>query len=179
VVRVIGFSNNTVTIGNQTWLKENLKVTRYNDGTDIPEVTDNAAWAALSTPAYCWYDNNITNKDLYGAIYSSYAVIGSKELCPTEWHVPTKAEYDVLLNNVGSTRTACYGALIKGGSSGFDALMGGRRGYDGISERTNIWSKTNYSASQQWDLDIYQPNNTAMMYQGFKTMGSYVRCIKN
>jgi uncharacterized protein (TIGR02145 family) len=71
---------------------ENLKTTKYNDGTDIPNVTDSVTWSTLTTPAYCWYKNNATaNKDTYGALYNWYAVNTGK-LCPGSWHVPTDIE---------------------------------------------------------------------------------------
>src|SRR4030042_4660824 len=64
----------TVKIGNQTWMTKNLKTTKYNDGTAIPLVTDGAAWAALSTPGYCWYNNDsVSYKNTYGALYTEYA----------------------------------------------------------------------------------------------------------
>ena len=77
----------SVTIGTQVWMVENLKTTKYNDGTPIPNVTDNTEWSNLTTPAYCWYDNDITKKNPYGALYNGYAVRTGK-LCPTGWHVP-------------------------------------------------------------------------------------------
>ncbi len=61
---------NTVTIGDQTWMVENLKVTRYYDGTSISNVTDNESWNSLSTPAYCWYNNDESYKSTYGALYN-------------------------------------------------------------------------------------------------------------
>src|ERR1035437_7296556 len=88
----------TVTIGTQTWMVENLKTTKYNDGTAIPLVTDNTAWHNLSTPAYCWYNNDATTyKNKYGALYNWYTVNTGK-LDPTGWHVPTDAEWTTLEN---------------------------------------------------------------------------------
>jgi len=105
---VDGNTYNTVTIGTQTWIKENLKTTKYNDGTNIANVTDNTAWTSLSTPAYCWYNNDAaTNKATYGALYNWYAVDagsnGNKNVCPTGWHVTSNTEwsalFDYLTNN--------------------------------------------------------------------------------
>jgi uncharacterized protein (TIGR02145 family) len=84
-----GNTYNTVTIGVQVWMKENLKTTTFNDGTPISEVTDFTDWFNLTTPGYCWYDNDKEKyKETYGALYNYYAVETGK-LCPTGWHVPT------------------------------------------------------------------------------------------
>jgi uncharacterized protein (TIGR02145 family) len=95
----------TVKIGNQVWMTENLRVTKYNDGSAIPLVTDSAAWrriydSSLTTPAYCFY-NNTTNTDSikkYGALYNWYVVSPAnlKKIAPAGWHVPTDAEWDTL-----------------------------------------------------------------------------------
>ena len=87
----------TVKIGNQTWMAQNLKTTKYNDGTAIPQVTDNTAWSNLTTPGYCWYNNDAANKYTYGALYNWYTVNAGK-LCPAGWHVPTDAEWTTLEN---------------------------------------------------------------------------------
>jgi uncharacterized protein (TIGR02145 family) len=79
-------------------MAENLKTTKYNDGTDIPNVTDAGAWEVLTTPAYCWYDNDAaTYKATYGALYNWYTVNTGK-LCPAGWHVPTDAEWTTMEN---------------------------------------------------------------------------------
>jgi hypothetical protein len=84
----------TVIIGEQTWMAENLKTTKYNDGTDIPIVTD-GTWDDLSTGAYCWYDDTPDNKDTYGALYN-WNTVNTGKLCPVGWHVPTEEEWEVL-----------------------------------------------------------------------------------
>ncbi len=87
-----------VAIGDQVWMKANLKTTKYNDGTAIPLVNDNSSWSNLATPGYCWYDNNEASyKNTYGALYNWYAVNTGK-LCPVDWHAPTDAEWTTLLN---------------------------------------------------------------------------------
>ena len=75
-----------VTIGDQVWMIANLRTTRYNDGTEIPNVTGDTNWFNLTTGAYCWHSNDIINKNPYGALYNWYAV-NMGELCPAGWHV--------------------------------------------------------------------------------------------
>jgi len=90
-----GNTYKTVTIGTQTWMAENLKVTKYNDGTNIPNVTDDTEWGNLTTGAYCNYNNDQSNVATYGRLYNWYAVNTGK-LCPTGWHVPSDAEWTTL-----------------------------------------------------------------------------------
>lgn len=91
----------TVTIGTQIWMAENLKSTRYNDGTPIALITDGNAWAIPSTAAYCWYNNDeAANKKTYGALYNWYAVDsacnGGKNLCPAGWYLPSDSLWTIL-----------------------------------------------------------------------------------
>jgi uncharacterized protein (TIGR02145 family)/uncharacterized repeat protein (TIGR02543 family) len=154
----------TVRIGSQIWTAENLRTTKYNDGTEIPLVTDNVEWASLTTPGFCWYSNDTTNKNKFGALYNWYA-LDSIKLAPTGWHIPTDAEWDTLQNylisngyNFDGTTTGNkiaksmaartdwtksqnpLGAgdigsdLTKNNSSGFSALPGGDRYSDGVFE---------------------------------------------
>ena len=85
-----GNSYNTVIIGTQIWIVENLKTTKFNDGTTIPVVSDNVVWNSLTTPGCCWYNNDIVNKPVYGALYNWYTVDpvsnGNKNVCPVGWH---------------------------------------------------------------------------------------------
>lgn len=88
-----------VTIGTQVWTVENLRTTKYSDGTEIPIATDSSAWVNLTTPGYCYF-NNMGNADSirkFGVLYNWYAV-DTKRLAPAGWHVPTDAEWDILQN---------------------------------------------------------------------------------
>jgi uncharacterized protein (TIGR02145 family) len=98
---VDGNTYNTVTIGTQVWMAENLKTIHYNDGhTAIPNVTGNAAWAALVNAAYCWFNNDIANKNIYGAMYNWFTLDiannGGMYVCPTGWHAPSDVEFQTL-----------------------------------------------------------------------------------
>ncbi len=101
VTDIDGNTYNTVQIGYQCWMKENLKTTTYRNGTSIPNVTDSAAWTILPTGAYVWYDNNISMKDMYGGLYNWYAVVDTNGLCPTGWHVPSNDEWTNFTDYIG------------------------------------------------------------------------------
>ena len=123
-----------VTIGTQTWMVENLKTTKLSDGTSI--ALKKLVGVDIITPAYCWYNNDLTNKDKYGAYYNWYAVSSGK-LCPSGWHVPTVAEWTTLVTYVGGENVA--GGKLKENTAytwqssiftstneyGFSALPGG------------------------------------------------------
>lgn len=90
----------TITMGNQDWMAENLKVTKFNDGTEIPNITDGCAWYSSMTPEYCWYNDEISNKNIYGGLYNWHTVNpasnSDKNVCPTGWHVPTAEEWNTM-----------------------------------------------------------------------------------
>ena len=103
VTDVDGNVYNTVTIGNQCWLKENLKTRKYRNNTNIPYVADWEDWHNLTTGAYVWYDLDITWKEPYGALYNWYATVDANGLCPTGWHVPSDDEWTALTDFIGGT----------------------------------------------------------------------------
>ena len=108
VTDINGNVYNVIVIGSQSWFKESLKATKYNDGTDIPNVIDNTLWSTNSTGAYCDYNNTSSNSTLYGRLYNWY-VIGStnpKNVCPTGWHVATDADWTALATFLGGESVA-------------------------------------------------------------------------
>jgi uncharacterized protein (TIGR02145 family) len=145
----------TVKIGSQTWMAENLKTTRLNDGTLIPLVPEFNDWVGMNSSAYCWYNNDSTNKKLYGALYNYYPVETGK-LCPTGWHMPNEDEWIILKSYLGDS--AVGGKLKEAGllhwpspnkgatnSSGFTALPGRLRSdYGGFigNDEGAWWSAT-------------------------------------
>jgi uncharacterized protein (TIGR02145 family) len=187
---VDGNTYSTIMIGTQVWMTENLKTTKYNDGTSIPKVTGDAAWLNLTTPGYCWYNNDsITYKTPYGALYNWYAV-NTGNLCPAGWHVPTEAEYRTLdtylgsnsggkLKEIGTTHWASpnTGATNE---TGFTSLPSGER-YDAfyaIGYYGFWWSTLDYSATHAGVMIQY--NNSGIMDGDWykKQCGFSVRCLK-
>jgi uncharacterized protein (TIGR02145 family) len=105
VTDIDGNLYNVISIGTQCWMQSNLATTHYNDNNDIPNITDGLAWVALTTGAYCWYNNDYnTYGSIYGAMYNWYAVNTGK-LCPTNWHVPSHDEWTTLERAICTSST--------------------------------------------------------------------------
>lgn len=195
VIDIDGNVYHTVIISTQTWMVENLKTTKYNDGTAIPLVQDSAAWAKLNTPGYCWYNNDSTAyKKTYGALYNWYAA-GTGKLAPTGWHIPTDTEWNTLKSFLGVDSLA-GGKLKETGfahwispnagatnETGFSALPGGYRNaggpYAGIGGYGTWWSSTESSATSSWTRNLYYYNAFVDRASPFKKYGFSVRCIRD
>ena len=201
VTDIDGNSYRTVKIGNQWWMADNLKTTKYRNGDPIPNVTDNSAWAALSTPAYCWYENNNSAYGtVYGALYNWYTVDaasnGNRNICPAGWHIPTDAEWATLTSYLGGVSQA-GGKMKEAGtshwfapntgatnSSGFAALPGGYRGYTtgafgNIGIFGHWWSSTQADASLAWGEGLFNQENSADHSTSAKKNGFSIRCVKD
>jgi len=199
---------NTVVIGKQVWLKENMKVTRYNNGDPIQLVTDTIAWTSLTTPAYCNYANNENIAQEFGRLYNFYTIIDNRKLCPSGWHVPNDAEWDTLSVFLGGTIVA-GGKLKEPGTkywnspnvmsidttngdfseipvdeSGFSALPAGRQYHDTyafLGEYTQMWSTTQC----EYDTDLVWCRYLSFSLPHFKRFtykkhyGLSVRCVKD
>ncbi len=155
----IDFDNNSYTIvqiDDQWWMAENLKTTTFNDGQSIPYVTNNAAWGNLTSPGFCWGNNNPSNKDEYGGLYNWFAVNTGK-LAPTGWRVPTVDEFFALRDFLGGESiaggkmksTTKWFAPNTGGTneSGFSSFPVDYRNYDGFifwnpGSMSSFWSST-------------------------------------
>ena len=97
-----GNEYNTIQIGQQIWMKENLKVIHYRNGDGIENVTSNSSWMSLTTDAYCDYENNISNSNTYGKLYNWFVVSDNRKICPTGWHVPSDIEWTNLVSYLES-----------------------------------------------------------------------------
>lgn len=185
----------TIVIGTQTWMAENLKTTKYNDGTPIPNVTADSIWDKLTSPAYCWlfYDES-SFRDMYGAIYNFYTVTTGK-LCPTGWHVSTLADWDTLANYLGGTDyqggiSDVGGKMKETGtahwispnseatnSSGFTGLPGGCNYFPryGAGRQGRWWCSGPYCPSKRLHYDSNILDGASCNPQ----CGYSVRCVKD
>ncbi|MFZ4401702.1 MAG: fibrobacter succinogenes major paralogous domain-containing protein [Bacteroidales bacterium] len=186
-----------VSIGNQTWMKQNLKVTHYCNGDNIPNIIENETWYNLSTGAYCCYNNDESYSIIYGKLYNFYTVTDSRNLCPNGWHVPNNAEWNTLTTYLGGDNIA-GGKLKEIGfthwirpntsatnKTGFTALPAGNR-YNGaifynMGEGGYWWSTTvNDEEESAWNFML--SNDYGGIYSGGefnKKYGFSVRCMKD
>ena len=198
----------TVVIGTQVWMAENLRTTKYRDGSNIPLVTDNTQWAnnwnngnSLQQPMMCWYNNDqvtyTANK--FGALYNWYtinpATNGNKNVCPIGWHVPTDAEWTTLTTYLGG-ETVAGGKMKSTGteywyipnrdatnSSGFSCLPGGIRIHDGTFNENIIsgswWSSTEFRVEYAWSRLLTFSSGVIYRDDNAKINGYSVRCLKD
>jgi uncharacterized protein (TIGR02145 family) len=192
---VDGNTYNTVTIGNQVWMAENLKVTKLNDGTPIQLLSEDTDWSSTRAPAYTWYDNNESMYgQAYGAIYNWYAV-NTNILCPTGWHVPGDEEWTTLTDFLGGNEIA-GGKLKEGGTkhwttpnadatneTGFTALPGGYRSNGGqfySVENSGYWhTSTAEDATYVWRRDMSHLHARVDRWNNNKRFGFSVRCLQD
>ena len=189
----------TVTIGTQTWMAENLKVTKYNDGTAIPNITDNTQWSNLTTGAWSYYNNDVANNAKYGKLYNWYALSkisnGNKNVCPTGWHVPTDAEWTVLTDYLGGESVA-GGKMKEVGTTSwnspntdatntslFTGLPGGYRynsgGYGSIGNDGYWWSSTENNTYYAWYRTLFNVHGDTYRNSNYKKFGLSVRCLRD
>mgnify|MGYP001192070860 CR=1 FL=1 len=203
---VDGNTYKTVKIGTQEWMSENLRITKYSDGTPIPNVTDNNQWTNLTTGAWCHYNNNSQHEATYGKLYNWYAV-NTNKLCPKGWHVPTDAELTILtdyLSANGHRRKTLDALKSKSdwnyksdGTSGngtddygWFGLPGGYRyingNFDYIGYGGYWWSSSEHDADDAWfpddawyrGLDDYDDYETIPRSTS-KIYGFSVRCLRD
>ena len=195
----------TVQIGTQCWTRSNLKVSKYRNGDNISNITDQTAWSMQTTitGAWCNYNNDAANDALYGKLYNWYAVNDIRRLCPAGWHVPSDAEWTTLIDSLGGA-SAAGGAMkstatqpTPGGwdtpntgatnSSGFTGLPGGFRwcglnGFDKLGDYGIWWSSSvyaNLSSNLSWYRGLFYGNaNTDRHYNG-RCTGYSVRCVRD
>lgn len=179
----------------QTWMAENLRTTKYNDGTDIPNVTDKAEWAALTSGAYCSYNNTIKPDSIatFGLLYNFYTIETNK-IAPQGWHIPTDMDWKRLMSYHGSY-TTCGGYMKEKGTThwaepnylgnnvyGFTALPSGFRHYLG--------NFSSLGTTAEWWTSEFILNSAASYYIGanggqvyenqtYKSFGYSIRLVKD
>ncbi len=207
VTDIDGNIYNTVIIGNQEWMQENLKTTRYKNGTSIQSGLTNSQWQSASSGAYAVYYDSALNNTIYGKLYNWYAVADPNGLCPTSWHVPEDWEWNVLVktidpsadttcNNCSQSQTA-GGAMKEIGlshwaspntgatnSSGFTGIPGGLRNdlgtYYSIGLICSWWCASSGSTTIVYNRNLnWGSGDVNRSYSTIKREGFSVRCVKD
>jgi len=196
VTDIDGNAYHTVKIGNQVWMVENLKTTRYRDGSRIANIVADHSWSVSTSGAYCWYENDTSfRQGVYGALYNYYAVADRRNLCPEGWHVPSKSEWLALEAYLGG-RAMAGGKMKETGSAhwhapniaasnecGFSGIPGGGRAQLGwfgeIGEYATWWSSSAEDSDYAWHWGVSRVSIAAKANPGHKASGFSVRCLRD
>jgi len=167
-----GNTYKTIGLGSQIWTIENLRTTKFNDSSDIQLGKCYRCWSFLTSPGYCWYNNDELNKSTYGALYNWYTV-NTMKLCPSGWHVPDADEWTILETFVGESNVA----------SAISALPGGYRGdlaaYINLGENSLFWTSSPFSTDQAIYRELSTKNQKISRGTYSIGWGASVRCVKN
>lgn len=184
-----------VKIGKQVWLKENLSVTTYRNGDQIPQAKTSEEWEAAyksKKGAWCYYDNSDDNGKKYGKLYNWYAVSDSRGLAPAGWHVPSEKEWTALMSSFKNVEFV--GDLLKektgwnrdgngSNESGFSALPAGFRyyhgGFSGLGNNTYYWTSTEVKAGVAVCRSLTSADGEFYFAEDDMGQGFSVRCVKD
>jgi uncharacterized protein (TIGR02145 family) len=183
----------TIAIGNQVWMAENLKTSKFNTGEAIQNVTDDNQWGTTTNSAWTYYDNYSLYENPYGKLYNYYAVIDPRKICPEGWHVPIDAEWTFLTNYLGGLSIAGGKMKSIGNSfwntpnngatneSGFSSLPGGWRGnvFYELGTDARIWSSTTDPSGNIIYRRLYTDYYKIDREFGSKNYGLSVRCLSD
>jgi uncharacterized protein (TIGR02145 family) len=170
VTDIDGNVYHTVKLGTQIWMLENLKVTKYRDGSPIPNVTDAAAWNKLATGAYCDYNNASSNSTKYGRLYNFFVISDSRNVAPAGWHVPTYSEFRTLDNTLESNYLSW---------SSLSLLYAGYRDNNGefslLGDCTYFWISGTVAVPRKIQNYIWG----GYVYGDTERYGCSIRCVKD
>ncbi|WP_293891113.1 fibrobacter succinogenes major paralogous domain-containing protein [Flavobacterium sp.] len=199
VIDIDGNNYTTVVINGKQWMQENLNVSKYRNGDVIPEVTNMTDWDALTTGAWCYYENDTANGPVYGKLYNWYAINDPRGLAPTGWHIPTDVEWSSLTTFLGGTSAAgikmrdigdlwSTSAVLATNQAGFSALPGGYgylthtyappdQPFDSIGDVAFWWSATSLNTNTAYSLNV-NLNNSVTRSSILKKSALSVRCVR-
>jgi len=188
ITDIDGNHYDTITLGTVVWMTENLKTTKYNDGTAIPTGLSDDDWRTTTKGEYAIYDNNAANDATYGKLYNWYAV-NSGKLAPKGWHVATDKDWGELHRYAGGKLKATTGWNSPNtgadNSSGFSALPGGFRSWTGrynlMGTHAYFWSSKEYlpPSDYAWYQVLFHDNAQVYSTFEYKMQGMSVRCVKD
>ena len=195
VTDIDGNNYTSVIIGDQEWMAENLRTSRYSNGDTIPNDTNGIQWNLLNTGVWAHYDNDSLYETPFGKLYNWYAVSDSANICPIGWHVPSNNDWDELIDTLGSnvggklksTGTTYWWSPNSGATNetGFSALPSGNTqaiwapSFFGNGMNAHFWSSTEQSVGSAYDYVLQYNSASFGSYYDEKHFGFCIRCIKN
>jgi uncharacterized protein (TIGR02145 family) len=200
VADIEGNTYNTIQIGDQIWMAENLRVSKFRNNSNITEFADALQWSGIydnksQTAAWCYYQNDPATNKAYGKLYNWYAVVNINGICPNGWHVPSDQEWTKLTDFLGGESVAAGKMKTVGtvywnspnqdatNSSGFSALPGGLRYYfssfDFISDFGTFWAATQDDAGRSWARYLSYEFANVFRTSSIKENAFSVRCVKD
>ena len=209
VTDVEGNVYKTIKIGDQWWMAENLKCTKYSNGSFIQIVSDNSEWTTTAKGAYCNYDNKTDYISTYGRLYNWFAINDSNQLAPQGWHIATDADWKTLERELGMSEAEANTLGWRGtkeaeklkiesplgwtevspvwsnNSSGFTALAGGCRLFNGIWSDPGLfatgfwWTASVHDSNEAWYRYLDKKNSDIFRSHTYKNYGLSVRCVKD
>jgi len=207
VIDIDGNIYNVIRIGNLCWTSENIKTSRYANGNLIPNISNNEEWVNLNSAAWCNYENNNINDQIYGKLYNWYAIADPQSICPLGWRVPSDEDWKTLefalgmdaveLDEVGwRGENDNVGGKMKSNTewqspntgannlSGFSALPGGYRNDGSGSYIASVfsgswWRNTELDSENVWYLTLNYNNSGVSRASTSKKAGFSVRCVRD
>ena len=194
VTDIDGNTYRTIVIGEQEWMAENLNVSHYANGDPIPQLPGNQTWESVDTGAWCYYNNNASFECPYGKLYTWYVIIDARKVCPTNWHVPTDAEWQTVRSVLGGISSgnkmksvgtqywqSASGSVTN--ESGFSGLPGGRRsdnGFTGLETSGRWWGDS--GDTEDWSTYRLSSSDNSLgnfVYDPTDPTCVSIRCIKD
>jgi len=206
LVDIDGNAYMTVRIGDRCWMAQDLNVTHYRNGDQIPRVNDPAIWPSLRSGAFCEYDTVSASAETYGRLYNFYAVFDSRGIAPEDWHLPSDDEWKQLEMYLGMSpseadtngwRGTDEGGKLKeigtthwnlpnegaSNETGFTSLPGGMRIYDGsfvgLGDIAVFWSSTDIKGYGAWDRALHFEYSAISRAFFGREGGASVRCVRD
>lgn len=193
VIDIDGNEYEIIEIGEQVWMKSNLKTTKYNDGVVIPKLEDDADWLETANGAWCFYNNDPANNNIYGKLYNAHAAMSGK-LCPIGWRIPNSDDWQGLIDFLGGDEFSAGGALksITGwnepnigatNTTGFTALPGGTRDnssgiFNQMGDIAYFWSSSSVEDEKTLYSGLESSTTLLFSYSVERNYGFSCRCIK-
>ena len=187
----------SIKIGDQWWMAENLRVSKFRNGDEISYTATNSEWRTLTIPSYCYYNNGFeAYAQVYGFLYNWKAASDSRNIAPEGWHVPTEAEWRTMVDYLGGSAMA-GGKMKEAGtkhwfspntgatnSSGFSALPSGSRGastgeFGWLGTGNDYWSISANSYIYAWAFYVGNNITDCLQLSHNKNNGFAIRCVKD